>query len=62
MSAEIIDLAEHRPVSSGNGAREALIDMALTLPTDTNDREMEMWSDWILVQLWLRGYKVVPFE
>ena len=64
MTAEIIDLpvvrVEH---NRGNGARAALIDVALVLPPDgTALREAEMWADWLLAELWARGFKVVPVE
>lgn len=63
MPAEIIDLAGRRPAeNSGNGAREALIELALTLPNETERNDAAAWSDWILAELWMRGFKVVPVE
>lgn len=52
-----------RPAQDGNGAREALIALALTLPS-TVDREgaAESWADWILVELWMRDFKIVPVD
>lgn len=69
MTAEIITLPVVRverqtePPNPGNGAREALIEIAETLPT-TLDRPGAAlcWSDWLLAELWARGFKVVPVE
>lgn len=59
MTAKIINF----PVASpGNGAREALIETALTLPNDTGENDAAAWADWILGELWMRGFKIVPME
>jgi hypothetical protein len=60
MSAEIIQIGDRR--DPGNGAREALIDLAMTLPNDTGRNDAAAWSDWILMELWDRGYKVVRLD
>jgi hypothetical protein len=52
MSAEIVDLHVARAERKGNGAREALIDVPLQPRT----------ADWLLIELWVRGFKVVPIE
>jgi hypothetical protein len=63
MSAEIIDFPCGGPVRNpGNGAREAVVEIGLELPNDTQRREAEMWADWLLAELWIRGFKVVPVE
>lgn len=63
MTAEIIDLPRRHPVGNpGNGAREALIETALTLPNETSQNDAAAWSDWILAELWARGFKVMPLE
>lgn len=63
MSENVVDLSKHRPAPNpGNGAREALIDIALALPNDTRQAEAESWSDWILAELWAAGFKVVPLQ
>lgn len=63
MSAEIIDLSSRHPVPyRGNGARAAIVEIALELPNDTQQREAEMWADWLLAEMWVRGFKVVPVE
>lgn len=54
--AEIISIR-----GMGNGAREALIEVALDLP-NTSDEDAAVWTDWILAELWMRGFKVVPLE
>lgn len=60
MSAEIIDLPVVRIERSiGNGAREALISLALTF-NNTEQDDAERWTDYILAELWARGFKVVP--
>ena len=62
MSAEIISLDEKRPAPNpGNGARVAAIEIALGL-NDTQLAEAECWADWLLAELWIRGFKVVPLE
>lgn len=74
--AEIVDLAARRLAadvvvipglavatpSRGNGAREAVIDIALHLPADARLEEAAAWSDWLLSELWSRGFKVMPVE
>lgn len=69
MSAEIVDLAAHRsgdPAVAaprvGNGGRAVVIEIALTLPAAATLGEAEMWADWLLMELWSRGFKVVPLE
>lgn len=59
---EIIDFPAPRDRRSGNGAREALIAVALTLPNETTQHEAEMWADWVLAELWASGFKAVPLE
>jgi hypothetical protein len=61
MTADIIDLRASAPVRPGNGAREALIEVAETLP-NTSREDAEKWADWVLAEYWLRGFKVVPIE
>jgi hypothetical protein len=56
MSAEIIDLKAKRP--PGNGAREALIDLLNDLPCEVRRTRAEHF----LMELWARGFKVVPLE
>lgn len=70
MSADIIYLPttlsgrrEIRPdpaVTDGNGAREALIELARALPVDIGRPLAELWTDAILKELWVRGFMVVP--
>jgi hypothetical protein len=45
----------------GNGAREAVIDIGVELPS-TTEADSALWADWLLAELWLRGFKVVPVE
>lgn len=55
------DIIQFRGRFKSNGAREALIDLALTSPAaDGNDAEW--WADWLLAELWSRGFKVVPLD
>lgn len=64
MSADVTTLPVVRVErSDGNGAREGLIAIAETLPT-TLERpgDAERWADWVLIELWSRGFKVVPIE
>ena len=56
MTAEIIQL----PRNKGNGAREALTAIETT-PRDCMQGSL-CWADWVLMELWLRGFKVVPLE
>jgi hypothetical protein len=51
------------PRNPGNGAREALIAIAETLPsTLESPNDALCWSDWLLCELWDRGFKIVPLE
>lgn len=62
MTAQIIDLPRREPiVHPGNGAREALVDLALTFE-NTTQGDAERWTDYILAELWARGFKAVPVE
>lgn len=45
----------------GNGAREALTDVAADLPY-TDQEAAEKWADWVLAELWVRGFKAVPLD
>ena len=45
----------------GNGAREALIDIAVGLPNTSAD-DAARWTDWLLTELWMRGFVVEPIE
>ena len=52
-----------KPQSVGNGAREALNDIAGTLPSTLKDSSDALcWADWVLAELWERGFKVVPMD
>jgi hypothetical protein len=57
MTAEIVHLTPL--VSHGNGARQALIAIAESLPC-TDEMAANSWTDWLLAELWDRGFKVVP--
>jgi hypothetical protein len=47
----------------GNGAREALIETMKTVEARViADWDAPAASDWILSDLWMRGFKVVPVE
>lgn len=59
MSAKIVDLRPAGAVAvKGNGAREALLDIALNFK-NTNDDDASKWCDFILAEMWMRGFKVV---
>lgn len=59
--AEIILLADRRPGDRpSSAAREALIDIAKALPPETNQNDAEKWSDWLLIELYVRGFAVTP--
>jgi hypothetical protein len=74
MTADIINLADLRPADPnirnplaaddhGRTARDALIALAETLPsTIDNPDNVSRWADWILTNLWIRGFKAVPLE
>lgn len=71
MTAEIINLPviriersnDDEPPNPGNGAREALNDIAGTLPSTLKDSSDALcWADWILAELWVRGFKIVPLK
>lgn len=47
----------------GNGAREALVEVASGRCPICGDKGTGgTWADWILAELWVRGYKVVPLS
>jgi hypothetical protein len=54
MTADIIQPT----CNKGNGAREALTEVE----TASHDNGSLCWADWVLMELWRRGYKVVPLE
>jgi hypothetical protein len=59
MTAKLLRFPE--PTSKSNGAREALIDLANTLPTTlSRPGDAERWADWILLEMGMSGFKVVP--
>lgn len=61
MTTNVIELQFGKPAQDkGNGAREALIATALALPNGTTQDDAECWTDWILGELYMRGFKVVP--
>jgi hypothetical protein len=61
--ADIINLDSRRaPMNVSNGAREALIGVAQSLPNETGLNDAEAWTDWLLTELWVRGFKVVPVD
>jgi hypothetical protein len=63
MSAEIIDLkAKHRSRNPGFGAREALIDIVSDLPFMVDQRVAAAWAEQVLMELWIRKFKIVPLE
>ena len=45
---------------AGNGAREALTEIGIELPATYEDAER--WADWLLAELWVRGFKAVPLD
>jgi hypothetical protein len=54
MTENVVFLDAHRPPPNpGNGAREALLEML------GSDFTMEQ-VDWLLIALWMHGFKVVP--
>ena len=56
MTAEVIEL---KPRNPGNGTREALMDIVRSC----NGEEIASdWADWILIELAMRGFMVVPIE
>jgi hypothetical protein len=60
VTADIIDLPRRDVARNpGNGAREALIELALTFKNTGRD-DAERWTDYILAELWARGFKAVP--
>lgn len=64
MSAEIIKLPVvriERERSESNGAREALIEI-MNYPFRVEKEVSAHWADSVLMQLWSRGFKVVPLN
>lgn len=62
MSATIIVLPVVRVErSEGNGAREAMIEIAESL-RETDTRAASIWTDWLLMELAARGFMVAPIN
>jgi hypothetical protein len=61
MSAEIINLRQITR-NSGNGAREVLIEIVSDLPFMVDHRVAEAWAEQVLMELWIRKFKIVPIE
>lgn len=57
MTADIIPM----PQPKGNGAREALMGVLL-LAAVTNDELAPVLTDFVLGELYLAGFKIVPME
>jgi hypothetical protein len=63
MSAEIIKLPVVRiERSESNGAHEALIEIGRNCPFHVEEEVAAHWADDILMELWQRGFKVVPLN
>jgi hypothetical protein len=62
MSAEIIDIKAKSERDKGNGAREALIDLVKDLPFRVPHGVAEAWAEQVLMELWMRGFKIVKLE
>jgi hypothetical protein len=63
MSAEIIVLPMVRVERcEGNGAREALIEIGKSCPFHVSKDVAINWADDVLMELWARGFKVVPLN
>jgi hypothetical protein len=58
MTAEVIAF----PVRAGNGAREALIEIGRNCPFHLEHDVAPFWADDLLIELFSRGFKVVPLE
>ena len=61
MSAHVIQFETRRPQNPGNGAREALIAIALTFPSISQEDAVK-WTDRMLMECWDKGFKVVPLD
>lgn len=61
MTAKVIDFPGGSCRSPGNGAREALIEHASDFPNTTKE-DAERWADFMLANLWAKGFKVVPLD
>lgn len=45
----------------GADARDALVNLASSLPS-TDAVAAASWADWVLMETWQRGFKIVPIE
>jgi hypothetical protein len=61
MTADVIDFPAPTSRNPGNGAREALIEVGVGLP-NTGEDDARRRADWMLAELWSRGFKVVPLD
>jgi hypothetical protein len=59
MTADIIDIKSRQKPNLGNGAREALLAIAAN---HVDAKEVATITDYLLAELWVRGFKVVPLD
>jgi hypothetical protein len=60
MSAEIIDLKAKR--HPDNGAREALIAIVSDRWSTADPRMAQAWAEYVMMELWVRNFKIVTIE
>lgn len=59
--AKVVRLDDYRrPARSGNGAREALAETIMLIPTLTFCFGVLSLADWMLLALSMRGFIIVP--
>jgi hypothetical protein len=63
MSAEIIDLMGRQLAENpSNGARKALIAIVSDQFSTEDPRFAQSWAEYVMMELWMRGFKIVPIE
>lgn len=61
MSDNVIELQFRKPAQDkGNGAREAMVEIGENCPFHVPSDVAMHWADDVLMQLAMRGFKVVP--
>ena len=48
--------------SEGNGARDALIEIGKDCPFHVEEGIASNWADDVIMNLWMRGFKITPLE
>lgn len=54
-------MADVYQIVATDAARETLISIADAKMEGVDGELLESWADWLMIELWTRGYVIVPF-